>query len=50
LNCTPNADLKDYTKIKYILVKKTYELIEEFENFEEPQVNETLVIQLNLKL
>ncbi len=51
LNCTPNADIKDYTKIKYILVKKNYELIiEEFENFEELQVDETLVIQLNPKL
>jgi hypothetical protein len=32
------------------LIKKNYELIEEFENFEELQVDETLVIQLNPKL
>jgi hypothetical protein len=50
LNCTPNADLKDYTKIKCILVKKNYELIEKFENFEKLEVDETLVIQLNPKL
>jgi hypothetical protein len=50
LNCTPNADLKDYTKIKYILVKKNYELIKIIENFEKLQVDETLVIHLNPKL
>jgi hypothetical protein len=32
------------------LIKKNYELIEEFESFEELQVDETLVIQLNPKL
>jgi hypothetical protein len=32
------------------LIKKNYKLIEEFESFEELQVDETLVIQLNPKL
>jgi hypothetical protein len=50
LNCTSNANLKDYTMIKYILIKKNYELIEIFENFEKLQVDETLAIHLNPKL
>lgn len=41
LNCTPNVDLKDYTKIKYVLVKKNYELIEKFENFEKLLCNKS---------
>jgi len=40
LNCTPNVDLKDYSKVEIGLVKDNYELIEEVEYFEELQIDE----------
>ncbi len=40
LNCTPNVDLKDYSKAEIGLVKDNYELIEKVEYFEELQIDE----------
>jgi hypothetical protein len=39
-NCTPNANLKDYLKVKVILVEEDYELIKGVEFFEKLRIDE----------
>jgi hypothetical protein len=46
LNCTPNANLKDYLKVEVGLVENNYELIEKVEYFEELQVSTIQTIQM----
>jgi hypothetical protein len=46
LNCTPNANLKDYLKVEVGLVENNYELIEKVEYFEKLQVSTIQTIQM----
>jgi hypothetical protein len=39
LNCSTNANFKDYIKAEVTLGEKNYELIEEFEYFEKLKVD-----------
>lgn len=49
LNCTPNANLKNYMKAKSVLVKENHQLVKEVECFKELQVDKDQTIDLNLK-
>ncbi len=49
LNCTLNANLKNYMKANSVLVKENHQLIKEVEYFKELQVDKDKTIDLNLK-